>query len=59
MTGGGPSRSSETLAVTMYREAFLLNRYGHGSAIAVFLMLLVVTVSVLSLRGGLKKEATL
>jgi len=37
----------------------LLNRYGYGSAIAVFLMLLVVTVSVLSLRGGLKKEATL
>jgi multiple sugar transport system permease protein len=59
MTGGGPSRSSETLAVTMYREAFLLNRYGYGSAIAVFLMVLVVTVSVLALRGGIKKEATL
>lgn len=59
MTGGGPSRTSETLAVTMYRESFLLNRYGYGSAIAVFLMLLVVSVSVLSLRGGLKKEATL
>lgn len=59
MTGGGPARNSETLAVTMYREAFLLNRYGYGSAIAVFLMVLVVAVSVLSLRGGLKKEATL
>jgi multiple sugar transport system permease protein len=59
MTGGGPSRSSETLAVTMYREAFLLNRYGYGSAIAVFLMVLVVTVSMLALRGGIKKEATL
>ena len=59
MTGGGPSRTSETLAVTMYREAFLLNRYGYGSAIAVFLMILVTTVSMLALRGGLKKEATL
>ena len=59
MTGGGPSRSSETLAVTMYREAFLLNRYGYGSAIAVFLMVLVVTVSMFALRGGIKKEATL
>ena len=59
MTGGGPSRSSETLAVTMYREAFLLNRYGYGSAIAVFLMILVTTVSILALRGGIKKEATL
>jgi ABC-type sugar transport system permease subunit len=43
----------------MYREAFLLNRYGYGSAIAVFLMVLVVTVSMLALRNGLKKEATL
>jgi multiple sugar transport system permease protein len=59
MTGGGPSRTSETLAVTVYREAFLLNRYGYGSAIAVFLMILVTTVSMLALRGGLKKEATL
>jgi len=59
MTGGGPSRTSETLAVTMYREAFLLNRYGYGSAIAVFLMILVTTISILALRGGLKKEATL
>lgn len=59
MTGGGPARSSETLAVTMYREAFLLNRYGYGSAIAVFLMILVTSVSILALRGGIKKEATL
>jgi multiple sugar transport system permease protein len=57
--GTAPSRTSETLAVTMYREAFLLNRYGYGSAIAVFLMILVTTVSMLALRGGLKKEATL
>lgn len=57
MTGGGPSRTSETLAVTMYREAFLLNRYGYGSAIAVFLMVLVATVSFLALRGGVKKDS--
>lgn len=59
MTGGGPARSSETLAVTMYRESFLLNRYGMGSAIAVFLMILVAGVSFFALRNGIKKEQTL
>lgn len=59
MTGGGPARSSETLAVTMYRESFLLNRYGMGSAVAVFLMILVAGVSFFALRNGIKKEQTL
>lgn len=59
MTQGGPSRSSETLGVTMYRESFLLNRYGYGASIAVLLMVLVVGVSYFTLRGGLKRESSL
>ena len=59
MTQGGPSRSSETLGVTMYRESFLLNRYGYGASIAVLLMVLVVGVSYFTLRGGLKRENSL
>lgn len=59
MTGGGPSRSSETLVVTMYRESFLLNRYGYGASIAVLLMVLVIGVSYFALRGGLKRENSL
>jgi multiple sugar transport system permease protein len=59
MTQGGPARISETLAVTMYRESFLLNRYGYGSAIAVLLMVLVVGVSFFSLRGGLKRDSSI
>jgi multiple sugar transport system permease protein len=59
MTGGGPSRSSETLGVTMYRESFLLNRYGYGASIAVLLMVLVIVVSYFALRGGLKRENSL
>jgi ABC-type sugar transport system permease subunit len=59
MTGGGPARSSETLAVTMYRESFLLNRYGLGSAVAVFLMILVAGVSFVALRKGVNKGETL
>lgn len=45
MTQGGPYRSSETLAVTMYRETFLLFRQGYGSAIAVLLSVIVLAVS--------------
>lgn len=59
MTQGGPSRSSETLGVTMYRESFLLNRYGYGASIAVLLTFLVIFVSYFSLRGGLKRESNL
>ena len=59
MTGVGPSRSSETLGVTMYRESFLLNRYGYGASIAVLLMVLVIGVSYFALRGGLKRENSL
>lgn len=54
MTQGGPSRSSETLAVTMYRETFLLFEYGYGSAIAVVLSAIVLAVSGLYLRRTLR-----
>jgi len=50
LTQGGPARSSETLALTMYRETFLLNQYGYGSAVAVFLTVVVVVASFAYLR---------
>lgn len=54
MTQGGPYRSSETLAVTMYRETFLLFRHGYGSAIAVFLSVIVLAVSWIYLSRTLR-----
>ncbi|HVK21885.1 MAG TPA: sugar ABC transporter permease [Actinokineospora sp.] len=51
MTQGGPARTSETLALSMYRESFLLQRPGVGSAIAVVLTLIVLASSWLYLRG--------
>ncbi|HYH10788.1 MAG TPA: sugar ABC transporter permease [Thermomicrobiales bacterium] len=54
MTQGGPYRSSETLAVTMYRETFLLFRHGYGSAIAVLLSAIVLTVSWIYLSRTLR-----
>lgn len=46
MTQGGPYRSSETLAVMMYRETFVLFRHGYGAAIAVLLSIIVFVVSI-------------
>ena len=54
MTQGGPARSSETLAVTMYRETFLLFHYGYGGAISVILSVFVLAVSMLYLTRTLK-----
>ncbi len=54
MTQGGPYRSSETLAVTMYRETFLLFRHGYGSAVATVLSVIVLGVSLLYLGRTLR-----
>ncbi|WP_020389164.1 carbohydrate ABC transporter permease [Kribbella catacumbae] len=50
MTQGGPGTSSETLALSMYKETFVLNNYGQGAAIALFLSLVTFAASVLYLR---------
>lgn len=45
MTQGGPGRASETLAVTLYKESFLLFHMGLGSAIAVVISILSLSLS--------------
>ncbi len=50
LTQGGPARSSETLALTMYRETFLLDQYSYGSAVAVFLTVIVMVAFFAYLR---------
>lgn len=44
MTGGGPFRSSNTLAFFMYEETFKKYRMGYGSAISVVLFLIALSV---------------
>lgn len=39
MTDGGPSNSSMTLALLMYKKAFRMMEYGYGSALAILLVL--------------------
>jgi len=54
MTQGGPYRSSETLAVTMYRQTFVLFDHGYGAAISVVLSVIVLGVSLLYLTRTLR-----
>ncbi|MFG1610782.1 carbohydrate ABC transporter permease [Actinoplanes sp. NPDC049265] len=56
LTQGGPARSSETLALSMYRETFLLQEPGQGSAIAVVLTVVVVGASWSYLRSSLRSS---
>jgi ABC-type sugar transport system permease subunit len=56
MTKGGPGRASETLAITMYRDAFVNSNYGSGSAIAVFLMVVTLLAALLYLRQQLSPK---
>ncbi len=45
ITRGGPYRSSETLAVTMFRETFTMFNLGYGSAISVILSVIIIAIS--------------
>lgn len=56
MTQGGPGRTSETLAVTMYRDVFVADEYGYGSAVAVLLTTVTGLASYLYMRRQLGKE---
>ncbi|MDG4861708.1 sugar ABC transporter permease [Streptomyces sp. T-3] len=59
LTKGGPSRSSETLALSMYREAFRLFHVGYGSAIALVLSVIVVASSWVYLRRQMPEQSAL
>ncbi|MFG1811663.1 carbohydrate ABC transporter permease [Streptomyces sp. NPDC049040] len=58
MTQGGPGRSSETLSITMYRDAFVSGDYGYGAGVAVLLTVVGMLVSLLYLRqqAGSKRQ---
>ena len=56
MTQGGPYRSSETLAVTMYRAAFVSFQLGYGASVAIVLSVIVLAISVFYLRAMFRKD---
>ena len=51
MTKGGPYRTSETLALTMYQESFIHNKFGVGAAVAVVLTIIILIVSYFNIRN--------
>ncbi len=56
MTTGGPFRSSETLAVTMFFDAFSLRQYGYGAAVGTMLFIIVVIVTIIYLHYAFRRE---
>jgi multiple sugar transport system permease protein len=50
LTGGGPVISTQTLPLMVYKDAFGLNDMGRASAVAVAMMLVMLTFMVLYLR---------
>jgi len=50
LTGGGPGRQTEVLAVFMYNQSFGVGKLGYGSAISVAMMLIVGVLSIFYLR---------
>lgn len=56
MTRGGPYQSSETLAVSMFRETFTLFHMGYGAAISVMLSLIVIVISAAYIRRMSKRD---
>jgi raffinose/stachyose/melibiose transport system permease protein len=56
LTGGGPIRSSETLAVTMFQEGFKRYHVGYASAISMVIFLISVTFGLLYQRFVLRRD---
>jgi ABC-type sugar transport system permease subunit len=50
ITKGGPSRSTEILALRIFREAFELTRFGYSAAISVLFFLTLLAFSLIQLR---------
>lgn len=48
LTGGGPFYTSEVLTTHMYREAFMNQRFGLGSAVAVAILVLCLGLTVVT-----------
>jgi multiple sugar transport system permease protein len=50
ITAGGPSRSTEVLALNIYKQAFEFNKFGYASAVSVLFIATLLAFTVLQLR---------
>lgn len=56
LTQGGPFKSTETLAINIYHEAFEKNNYGYGSAKAIVFFMAVIAISAVQVYLNRGKE---
>lgn len=56
LTNGGPFKSTEMLALNIYIEAFVNNRYGIGEAKALIFFIVVASITILQVYLSKKKE---
>lgn len=57
LTGGGPGRSTQVIAMNIFAEAYSLNnRYGYASAKSVVLFLIILVITLIQLTLMRKKE---
>jgi len=56
LTNGGPFKSTEMLALNIYTEAFVNNRYGIGEAKALIFFIIVAAITVLQVTISKKRE---
>jgi raffinose/stachyose/melibiose transport system permease protein len=60
MTAGGPAHATDVISTNMYNSTFLSMQYGYGSAIASFLVVLclIVTVLINSVLNSVERRFT-
>ncbi|WP_178024003.1 carbohydrate ABC transporter permease [uncultured Paenibacillus sp.] len=56
LTKGGPFKSTESVAMNIYNEAFQNNRYGLGTAKAILFFVIVAVITTFQVRLTKKKE---
>jgi raffinose/stachyose/melibiose transport system permease protein len=59
LTGGGPAKSTQTIALNIYSDAFGSHRMGYASAKSVVLFLLISLVTIIQLAVTRKREVEL
>lgn len=56
LTNGGPGTVTTTIALDIYRTAFVINRFGYGTAKSVILFLLILVISSVQVRAFKQRE---
>lgn len=59
LTFGGPGNATTGIAFNIYKEAFIINRYGYATAKSVVLFLITVAFSLIQLTTFKKREVEL